>query len=69
MGRVVTAVVSVDLAEEVLGMVPERRIGPVPTHDLVTVRTEASLLFEPSASVLSGIVRCAPGRSVEEEMA
>ena len=65
MGRVVTAVVSVDLAEEILGMVPERRIGPVPTHGLVTVRTEASLLFEPFASVLSGSVRCAPG-SVEK---
>ena len=70
MGRVVTAVVSVDLAEEILGMVPERRIGPVPTHGLVTVRTEASLLFEPFASVLSGFVRCAPGGGVgEEEMA
>ena len=65
MGRVVTAVVSVDLAEEILGMVPERRIGPVPTHGLVTFRTEASLLFEPFASVLSGSVRCAPG-SVEK---
>ena len=49
MGRVVTAVVSVDLAEEILGMVPERRIGPVPTHGIVIVRTEASLLFEPLA--------------------
>ena len=65
MGRVVTAVVSVDLAEEILGMVPERRIGPVPTHGLVTVHTEASLLFEPFASELSGSVRCAPG-SVEK---
>ena len=64
MGRVVTAVVSVDLAEEILGMVPERRIGPVPTHGIVTVRTEASL-FELSASVLGGSVRCAPG-SVEK---
>ena len=65
MGRVVAAVVSVDLAEKTWGMVPERRIGPVPTHGLVTVRTEASLLFELSASVLSGSVRCAPG-SVEK---
>ena len=65
MGRVVTAVVSVDLAEEILGMVPERRIGPVPTHGIVTVRTKASLLFEPLASVLGGSVRCAPG-SVEK---
>ena len=65
MGRVVTAVVSVDLAEEILGMVPERRIGPVPTHGIVIVRTEASLLFEPFASVSSGSVRCAPG-SVEK---
>ena len=65
MGRVVAAVVSVDLAEKTWGMVPERRIGPVPTHGLVTVRTEASLLFELSASVLGGFVRCAPG-SVEK---
>ena len=65
MGRVVAAVVSVDLAEKTLGIVPGRRIGPVPTHGIVTVRTEASLLLEPFASVLSGSVRCAPG-SVEK---
>ena len=63
-GRVVAAVVSVDLAEEFWGMVPERQIVAVPTHGLVTVRTEASLVFE-LASVLSGPVRCAPG-SVEK---
>ena len=64
MGRVVGVVLSVHLAEEFRGMVPERRIVPVPTHGLATVRTEASLLFE-LASVLSGSVRCAPG-SVEK---
>ena len=48
-GRVVAAVVSVDLAEELWAMVPERWIVPVPTHGLVTVLTEASLLFEPLA--------------------
>ena len=49
MGRGVAAVVSVDLAEELWAMVPERWIVPVPTHGLVTVLTEASLLFEPLA--------------------
>ena len=48
MGRVVAAVVSVDLAE-FWGVVPERRIVPVPTHGLATVYTGASLLFEPLA--------------------
>ena len=65
MGRVVGVVLSVHLAEEFWGMVPEPRIVPVPTHGLATVHAEASLLFELSASVLSGSVRCAPG-SVEK---
>ena len=64
MGRVVADVVYVDLAEEFWGMVPERRIAPVPTHGLATVHTGASLLFE-LASALSVSVRCAPG-SVEK---
>ena len=46
MGRVVGVVLSVHVAEEFWAMVPERRIVPVPTHGLVTVHTEASLLFE-----------------------
>ena len=48
MARVVGVVLSVHLAEEFWAMIPERRIIPVPTHGLVTVHTEASLLFEPS---------------------
>ena len=72
-GRVVAAVVPVDLAEEFRRIVPGplpavkqvlslyRRSGP--THGLATMHTEASLLFE-LASVLSGSVRCARG-SVE----
>ena len=64
-GRVVAAVVPVDLAEELRRIVPGplpavkqvlslwRRSGP--THGLATIHTEASLLFE-LASVLSGKV-------------